>query len=356
MAAQKGDIMLDRYLAKFDRMIAREHYARITERYRQIFAWDEVDELPYTWTTLPPVVDEDWPSFAYNDTFRDREKMLLDQLRAPYLHYQSGDYYPLAIRANYGTVILPTILGAGYQLTETSLPWAHHLPDRQAIQRVIDGGVPDLRAGLGAACFDTAEYYRETLAPYPQLAQEVQIYHPDLQGPFDVAHLIWGPDIFVAFYDCPELVHALLDVVVRTYVAWLTRWKELSGEGSDLTAHWSFLMRGGAMLRNDTSVMLSRAQYEEFVKPYDQRVLDTFGGCIHFCGRGNQFVEPMAASHNLFGLNISQPELNDMAKVWREVQAHRLVLLGLAEEYVPVEVRTGVALYRTYEPGQAGQR
>ena len=84
----------------------------------------------------------------------------------------------------------------------------------------------------------------------------------------------------------PELVHALLDLVTRTYIAWLTLWKRELGEGNDFTSHWSIMMRGGAMLRDDTPVMLSPAQYDTFVKPYDQRVLDVFGGCIHFCGRG----------------------------------------------------------------------
>ena len=339
---------LDHYLSKFERLIAPEHYARVEEAYRRVFAWEEMEELPYTWGDLPPVADDDWPDPPYNDTFVDREKMLLGQLRGPYLHYQTEDYHPLAIRANYGTVILPSILGASYQLTETSLPWAHHLPDRVAVRRLIEAGVPDLRAGLGAACFDTAEYYLETLRPHPNLSRETRIYHPDLQGPFDVAHLLWGPDIFLAIYDCPAMVHELLDLVVRIYIAWLSRWKELLGEGNELTAHWSLMMRGGAMLRDDTPVMLSRSQYLEFVKPYDQRVLDAFGGCIHYCGRGDQFIEEMGASRNLYGLNISQPELNDMDKVWHVARQHRLVILGLLEAHLPTSVRQGVTLVRSW--------
>ncbi len=344
---------VQRYLDKFERMIAPAHYARVREGYRRVFAWEEMDELPYVWDGLPPVPDADWPDFPYNDTFVDREKMLLSQLRAPFMHYQAGDYHPLAIRANYGTVILPNILGAAYQLTETSLPWAHHLPDRAAVRRVIERGVPDPHTGLGGACFETAAYYREALAPYPNLARETIIYHPDLQGPFDVAHLLWGPDIFLALYDCPEMVHELLDLIVRTYIAWLARWKAFVGEGNEFTAHWSIMMRGGAMLRDDTAVMLSRRQYLEFVQPYDQRVLDAFGGCIHFCGRGDQFIEPMAASRNLYGINASQPDWNDMDKLWRVTREHRLVLLDLREEYAPPDARTGVTLRRTWRGSAA---
>jgi hypothetical protein len=344
---------LHRYLSKFERLLDNAHYVRVADAYRRAFAWEEMVELPYIWTDLPPVADSDWLDYPYNDTFVDRAKMLLAQLRQPYLHYQTRDYHPLAIRANYGTVILPSILGASYQLTETSLPWAHHLPDREAIRRVIEAGIPDVRAGLGADCLDTAIYYQEVLADYPNLAREVHIYHPDLQGPFDVAHLLWGPDIFLAMYDCPDRVHALLDLVTRTYIIWLKHWKEALGEGNDLTAHWSLMMRGGAMLRDDTAVMLRGAQYREFVQPYDQRVLDAFGGCIHFCGRGDQFIEAMATSRNLYGINASQPDWNDWDKLWRATRSNRLVLLGIAEEYVPAETRQGAVLYRSWQTRQS---
>ena len=336
----------DRYLAKFERLIEYGHYARVHEAYRKVFRFEPVEELPYVWRSLPPVADADWPEFEYNDTFGDREKMLLDQLRGPFLHYQTGDYQPLAIRANYGTVILPSIFGARYQLTETSLPWAHHLAGRDAIRQLVEDGIPDLRTSLGLTCFETAEYYRQQLAPYPTLARETRIYHPDLQGPFDVAHLLWGPDIFLALYDCPEMVHELLDLIVRTYVSWLDTWKELVGEGNEWTAHWSIEMRGGAMVRDDTPVMMSARQYGEFVRPYDQRILDHFGGCIHFCGRGDQFVPSMAQSENLYGLHVSQPELNDVDELWRIARDNGLVLLDLDEAYVPEGARTGVTVRR----------
>ncbi|MCD6520464.1 MAG: hypothetical protein J7M05_11140 [Anaerolineae bacterium] len=341
--------LLEKYLAKFDRLIENGHYNRISEAYQRVFAWEELPEVPFIWQDLPPIPDEDWPLFEYNDTFADREKMLLDQLRAPFFHYQAGDYHPLNIRTNYGTVILPNILGAEFQLTETSLPWAHHLPDRDSIRRLVEAGIPDPYTGLGRTCFETAEYYMETLSHYPNLSQVVNIYHPDLQGPFDVAHLLWGPDIFLALYDCPELVHALLDLVTETYIVWLKRWKEFIGEGNDFTPHWSYLMRGGTMVRDDTPVMLSTTQYEEFVKPYDQRILDTFGGCIHYCGCGDQFVSSMVTSENLYGLNISQPELNNMERIWELCQEHRIVLLGIDEAFVPQDARRGVVLLRSWE-------
>ena len=337
---------LKHYLAKFEACVDLEHAARVWAACQRIFAFEPLAELPYVLAGELAAPDTDWPSYPYNEAFHDPVKMLLNELRAPYLHHQRRDYHPLNIRANYGTVILPSIFGVGYQLTETSLPWVHHLASRAEIERLVARGVPDLEHGLGRTCFETLRFYQEALADYPRLSRAIHVYHPDLQGPFDVAHLIWGPDILVALYDCPELVHALLVLVTETYARWMRRWKALAGEGNDFTTHWSFHIRGGIMLRDDTTVMLSGRHYETFVKPYDQALLDEFGGCIHFCGRGDAFIASMCRSRSLYGINPSQPELNDVALLWRSARANRLVLLGLPERYLPPGTQTGVILSR----------
>ena len=338
---------LHHYLAKFDASVDLEHQTVARETCRQVFAFEPVEELPFVVTGEFDGIDTDWPTFPYNDTFGDREKMLLDQLRAPYLHNQLKDYHPLNIRTNYGTVILPSVFGAGYRLTETSLPWVRHLGGRAEIEALIDRGVPDLDTALGGRCFDTLQYYQQVLAGFPNLQRAISIYHPDLQGPFDVAHLIWGPDILYALYDCPALVHGLLRLVVETYSLWMRKWKSLTGEGNTFTTHWNLYIKGGIMLRDDTPVMLSPDHYEEFAKPYDQELLDEFGGCIHYCGKGDRFVASMCRSRNLFGVNSSQPELNDMQLLIESARDNKLVLLGLREEYVPAGLDTGVIVLRS---------
>lgn len=337
---------LKHYLDKFEAVLDLDHQRQARSTCEQVFAYQPVDELPYVLTSIGHLDDTDWPEYEYNDAFYDPVKMLLNQLRAPYFHHRLRDYHALNIRCNYGTVILPSVFGNDYQLTERSMPWAHHLTDRAAVEQVVARGVPDLENGLGGTCFQTLRFYQETLADYPKLNEAIQIYHPDLQGPFDVAHLIWGPDILVGLYDCPELVHALLSLVTETYAKWLHRWQELTGEGNDFTTHWSFYMRGGTMLRDDTPVMLSPEHYEAFVRPYDQALLDEFGGCIHFCGRGDAFIASMCRSRNLFGINFSQPDWNNMPLLMNSARANQVVLMGIPESYIGPEWATGAILYR----------
>ena len=339
---------LKRYLSKFEDVIDPERPARARQVCQRAFAFEPLDELPYVYSNGADreTIDADWPTFPYNDTFADPTKMLLDQLYAPFIHHQIDDYHPLNIRCNYGTVIMPSVFGIPYRLTETSLPWADHLDGRDEVRSLIDRGVPDLRAELGGRCFETAQYYMEALSAYPKLGETIVIYHPDMQGPFDIAHLIWGPDIFVGLYDCPEMVHELLALVTETYARYMRAWKELVGEDNLFTTQWNFYMQGGIMIRDDTPVMLRTEHYEEFVKPYDQALLDEFGGCIHFCGRGDAFVASMCESDNLYGIHSSQPDWNDVDLLIRSTLDKDIALLGLPEKYVPAEANTGIIVLR----------
>ena len=80
-----------------------------------------------------------------------------------------------------------------------TLPTTRPFADPAAIDRILDTGVPDMNSGLGKDVFETAEYFRETLRPYPALSDAVWIYHPDLQGPVDILELLWGSEMYIAF-------------------------------------------------------------------------------------------------------------------------------------------------------------
>jgi hypothetical protein len=346
------DNVIDKYLNKLELAIDLEHQSKVKDTCLKVLNFKEVEELPFVYGEgaygSVDIPDRDWPSFPYNDSFADMEKMLLNELRAVFIRNQLKDYSPLNIRANYGTVIMPSIFGAGYTLTETSMPWSYHLENRDKIKTVIDKGVPSLETGLGKQCFDTARYYMETLDDFPKLSRAINIFHPDLQGPFDIAHLIWGSDIFLALYDCPELVHELLRLVTVTYKAYMKKWIDFTGIDPLFTTQWNFYTKGGIMLRDDTAVMLSPQQCDEFVLPYDKELLDEFGGCMHFCGNGKPFIENLCRGNKkLFGVNSSQTHLNDMNRFIHLTLPNKIAILGLPKEYLSPDMRTGVILLKS---------
>jgi uroporphyrinogen-III decarboxylase len=73
---------------------------------------------------------------------------------------------------------------------------------------------------------------------------------------------------------------------------------------------------------------LSPALYEEFALPYDQKLLEHFdGGIVHFCGRGDHYIPVLCRASKLYGINMSQPEYNDMEIIYRNTVDKGIPLL-----------------------------
>jgi hypothetical protein len=54
----------------------------------------------------------------------------------------------------------------------------------------------------------------------------------------------------------------------------------------------------------------------------------------------------MTTSRNLYGVNLSQPDWNNMEAVWSATRERHIVVLDLRQEYLPPGTRTGVTLRR----------
>jgi hypothetical protein len=62
---------------------------------------------------------------------------------------------------------------------------------------------------------------------------------------------------------------------------------------------------------------LSPELYREFSIPYDNLLLERFGGgVVHFCGRGDHYIDILSAQKGVTGINMTQPEYNDMEKIY----------------------------------------
>ena len=210
------------------------------------------------------------------------------------------------IRANYGTGTLPSLFGAKYRIMGNNMPWVSHLTQDQ-IDGFIRDGMPKLSGGLSGRVTATHEHYHKRLAEFPKCKKYIRVYHADLQGPFDVAHLLWGSGIYMEMYDDPDRVKAFLNVVTDTYIAYMKQiLQETNAEtGDGYHYHWSSIYKGRITLREDSSVNLSREFYEEFIKPCNERIADAFAPItMHFCGRADQWVHSLIDTRNIQGLNF----------------------------------------------------
>jgi len=286
----------------------------------------------------------EWPEIHINDALADLDTMVLHQLSLVSDALAAGSNAILNVRTNYGVSIMTSQLGCEVVTMAreqgnlpTTLPLGGRDPAlagttrEAAIRAAVDRGVPDLRAGQGADVFDCGELFAEVLSRDELVERWVLVYHPDAQGPIDNAELAWGSDIFLAFYDEPELVHRFLDLMVEHYLAFLRRWFELHPPRGEYSAHWGNLIKGQVMLRDDSLMNLSPAIYDEFIFDRERRCLNELGGgVIHYCGRGSHVVDRFPRMESLTGVNLSQPHLNEMDVVYRATVDQGLSIIGFS--------------------------
>jgi hypothetical protein len=281
-------------------------------------------------TVRQPKVE--WPMISVNAAFNDDELMVLHQFAECSTVLAKGGNSRLNIRCNYGSSIIPSLFGAELFMMDeqtNTLPTSRPLGGER-LRRLLDTGVPDIGSALGAKVFMEVEIFLEVLDEYPVLNRNIHLYHPDVQGPIDILEVLWGSDIFYAFYDEPQMVRDLLELVTQTYSMFMRRWQQMVPPRTDMQAHWGFAHKGTIMLRNDSLVNLPPGIYNEFIRPMDQRLLDEFsGGAVHFCGHGDHMIDELVTLRGLTAINISQPQLNDMDRIYRCTVERRIKILGM---------------------------
>jgi hypothetical protein len=288
--------------------------------------------FPLRAKAAPPKID--WPRVSVNEAFNDPEKMLLHQYRRASEFLADGSGSLMCVRANYGTSILASLFGVKlFMMAEEldTLPTSWPLEGGSAaIESIVKAGVPDIHQALAGKGLGIGRRFAEVARRYPKIAKHVHIYHLDLQGPMDICEVVRGSEVFYDLVDKPELVKGFLDVITEAYIRLMKEWDAIVGPGGGHAVHWEMLHRGHVMLRDDSAMNLSPAMYEQFVKPFDQRVFDAFGGgAVHFCGRGDHYIESLSAMRGLHAINLSQPHLNDMEKIFRNTVDKGIAILAL---------------------------
>ena len=278
----------------------------------------------------------EWQHININDALNDYEKMAIRELEGVHHRLSTGSNFPLRVRCNYGVATVATAFGCGLfempRQTDT-LPNAIKLGG-DACLALVDAPLPDENAGNFERVWLMGKLYREIADSYPKIGRYVHVEQPDLQGPMDNMELLWGSELFYALVDEPKAVHALLNKITAFISRQMNKWLELFPENRGTASYFRHSARGSLTIRNDSAMNLSPATFEQFIAPYDQRLLNEFGGIIHFCGRGDHFVPLLARYDNITGVNMSQPHLNDMDKVFANT-IDKGIHLSLSIDYEP---------------------
>jgi hypothetical protein len=309
------------YLEDLEARIEEEEERRLYEAWRA-FADGTGQQEPFAAPRrrpAPPRVE--WPQVNMNDALTDDGQMLLREFKMCSDLLAGGSGSLMSVRANYGVGILPTVLGAEVFVmprTADCQPNARPLPGAgEAACRLMEGPPPPLTGGWGESVFRIGEKIREIRARYPKIGRWVRVDHPDCQGPMDLCELLWGSGLFEALYDEPERVHAFLSWLTEFYTRFMEAWFSMMPNEDGYHCYFGRLHKGRITVRDDSAMNLSPAMFEEFIFPYDNRLLRRFTGMVHFCGRGDHYIARLSELENLYAVDLSQPHLNDMEQILR---------------------------------------
>lgn len=333
------------YLDDLERRIDPAQETRVEQDWLA-FA-DKKCQSAYFTTSRPPCkAGIEWPHVMVNDGLKDYDLMILQQLAMASATLENGTGEMLCLRSNYGTGIIPTMFGAESFImpyeTDTlpgSKPFANAKDD---VMRIVDAGIIDFGNGLARKVFEMAERYHELIRDYPKISRFVHYYDPDLQGPLPLIEATWGSDFFEDLYDDTDSVLKALDFYTEVYIQFTRKWKALCPDfDSGHAVEWAMLHKGGTIIRNDSAMNISGEMYEEFVQPRDQRILSEFGGGIHFCGKGDHYIDRVANIRNLSCINMSQPDWNSMDKIYANTIDKGIQIIGLPSWEVERAVNAG---------------
>ncbi len=276
---------------------------QLTQRKKQVQAayWkgEAIDVLPILFYDPPTAEQQEMPEINFSEAFYDKELMLLSQLQTAAGAATSHSESVPSIRANLGTGTCLATIGLEQEVFADKMPWLQtHLSLDQALKLCAE----DISIrGTFARGMEMIQYFKNIMG------NSIDTYCMDTQGPFDLAHLLIGDDLFMDLYDRPEDVHALMELCLQIGIRTHTWMKDAIGEERNQQCHSNGLYAENMGIRicEDTTCLIGRDAIEEFALPYTRRLAAHFGGAwVHYCGRNDHLTELIVNAPEIRGINF----------------------------------------------------
>ena len=299
--------------------------------------------LPTRPKSEPSIV---WPNVNINDCIDNLDMMIYQQLKGISDVLKNGKGDILAVRPNYGTGIIASMYGSEIFIMPyktNTLPCTKKLPNtKAAIKHIIDEGCMDFSKAFAGRTFNFAERWLELSQPYESLKNHIYLYAPDLQGPFPIAEMLWGADIYKDIIDEPKTVHEAVAFFADVILAFLKKYRTLYPPFDEFhSVDLGMLFRGGIIIRNDALMNISGDMYRELIQSEDQRILDAFGGGFHFCGKGDHYIKHLTQLKGISLVDMTQPEYNDMEYIYQNTIDKGIVLTSITEAEAKRAIASG---------------
>ncbi len=215
------------------------------------------------------------------------------------------------VRPNLGVIFIPSMAGLPYQLKPDQMPWPGPPIGRAAIRAAAD---------LDPSATHLMRLADEFYAIHREHGDGVAAYQADTQGVFDIAHLLYGDEVFYELPNPDEAawVEELLGICRGLYVRVSRQLKALLGEEPKEMIHGHGTSQGiyfphaGVRMAEDTATLLSPATIEQVIVPAIAAAAAPFGGVFaHYCGKHAPFFEQLCCLECVRAIDLGNPEMFD---------------------------------------------
>jgi len=325
---------LKQLLTHLEDNLSCENTSRIENLHKSSLDFQKIPRLPVV-AGYPYPEDKKFTPFPYSQVFDNPEKMLfnrfVDSSRGSiYLNQQIGDDLPLTIRPDYGCVLIASIFGAKVEQVEDNPPWIRHTDTKISYDQIIQNSSSDFEKGIVPDVVECFKFYLDILKDYPNISKTVNIVLPDLQGPFVNLELIRGPEIFTDLYSHRDLFLEAMAKVTEIQINLARYFSQFISEKIDGYSHQhSFLIKGGILIRDDTSIMVSPEMYREMIASFNEQILQACGGGIHCCGNFDHIIREFLSLKSIQCFDFGQSELSDIESIYKIAEEKNLPLIRI---------------------------
>jgi hypothetical protein len=248
------------------------------------------------------------------ERFNDPAKMLAHWENEVSDHRGIQDDYVPTRPTYLGTGVFPSAFGSPVEWFENADPWAEPVvaTDPEAVYSLH---LPSVEDGLLGRVLELTRFMATASVPGPGTDHPLRLRVTDVQGPLDVAYLVWHSEEFlIALYKHPAEAHALMQMCTDLVIEFVREQRRIARSlGAEFVpCHYPSIWMSdgwGIAVSDDCAALLSPKQYAEFALPYLNQVSDAFGGVfVHSCGNFTHNLVNLEKVRNLRGIDFAVGE------------------------------------------------
>ena len=266
--------------------------------------WESLFALKNDRPGLLYQVEVNTGDFGIDEVLLHKELMLLCQLKEFEKKVSIHDDYIPILHTDLGTAIFPSAFGGRVDFFPHTMPWAHAVISKP---EEVSSLSYTMDADLLHRVLEYTLYFQEATG------FQFPIRVTDIQGPLDVAYLVWeNQDFMYAMYTHSQEVHSLLRKVTDLIIDFVKAQRRVvKTEFIPLHFPRLYMPEGlGIGVSEDASALIGPKQYQEYALPYLNALSEEFGGIfLHSCGNFSHNLENMSCIRHLRGIDFGVTEI-----------------------------------------------